>query len=126
MNTLPQTIQVNVSIYGELVKQFDRRHIAILDIELPPGTHLGGLLEQLKIKPEDTSYIFVNAVLCDVPGITISHTDALNDSAHVGIFSQGYMWPYQYRNGTIMSDALTEAMEKFGAMHHTYTGIEDQ
>jgi hypothetical protein len=125
MNPSSQIIRVNVSVYGELSKLCGGRYIATVDLELSTAAHLGNLLEYLKIKPEDTSYIFLNAVLCDVPGLTVPHMELLKDSDHVGIFSSGYMWPYQYRDGMPMSAALTAAIKKYGAMHHTYTGIED-
>jgi len=33
------------------------------------------------------------------------------------------MWPYQYRDGIVMSDPLKAAMKKYGAMHHTYENV---
>jgi hypothetical protein len=93
---------------------------------MPSSAHLGDLLDQLEIPIDETSYIFLDAVLCDVPGLTITHDELLKDGSHVGIFSQGYMWPYQYRDGMPMSPALTAAMKKLGAMHHTYTVLETE
>lgn len=96
-----------------------------MDLEFPPTTNLGDLLAQLKIPMEETSFVFLDAVLCDVPGLTIEHDEALKDGSHVGIFSTGYMWPYQYRDGMPMSEPLTKAMQKYGVMHHSYKGLED-
>ncbi len=118
-------LNVNVAIYGSLSKIAGGRHIAILDLQMPSGSHLGNLLEQLQIPMDQTSYIFLDAVLCDVPGLVIVHDEPLKDGSHVGIFSTGYMWPYQYRDGMPMSSALTVAMQKVGAMHHAYTGLEE-
>ncbi len=119
-------INVNVTIYGKLARLGGGKHIAIQDIELPQNTHLGDLLAQLKIPMEETSFIFLDAVLCDVPGLTIDHNEPLKDGSHVGIFSTGYMWPYQYRDGMPMSPPLTTAMKKYGVMHHSYTKLETQ
>lgn len=116
---------INVAIYGNLARLGGGKHIAILDLKLPPSAHLGDLLTQLEIPMEETSFIFLDAVLCDVPGLTIDHDEALKDGAHVGIFSTGYMWPYQYRDGVPMSEPLVKAMGKHGAMHHTYTNLPD-
>jgi hypothetical protein len=91
-----------------------------MDIQFEPGARLRDLFDQLKIPPEETSYIFINAVLCDVPGLNASADEPLNDGDHIGIFSEGYMWPYQYRDGMPMSDSLKEAMSEHGALHHTY------
>lgn len=117
---------VNVAIYGKLARICGGKHIAILDLQMSPTAHLGDLLAHLEVPMEETSFIFLDAVLCDVPGLTIAHDEALKDGAHVGIFSTGYMWPYQYRDGVPMSKPLTEAMKVKGAMHHTYTKLENQ
>lgn len=115
---------VNVAVYGKLSKHFGGKHIAIFDVTIPPGYHLGDLLRHIEIPIEETGFVFLDAVLCDVPGLTIAHTENLSDGSHVGIFSQGYMWPYQYRDGVPMSESLKQAMAEHGAMHHTYSEID--
>ena len=115
---------VNVAIYGKLAKYFDGKHIAVFDIEVDLATHLGELLDRLKIPMNETSFIFLDAVLCDVPGLKVAHNEELKDGSHVGIFSTGYMWPYQYRDGVPMSEPLKSAMSVHGPMHHTYTNLE--
>ena len=121
-----QNYKVNLAIYGKLARISGGRHLAIIDLEMPSSAHLGDLLDQLEIPVNETSYIFLDAVLCDVPGLTITHDEPLKDGSHVGIFSQGYMWPYQYRDGMPMSPALTAAMKKYGVMRHTYTGLKTE
>ncbi len=74
--------------------------------------------------PEEKGFVFVNAVLCDVPGLNASWRHGLDHGDHVGIFSLGYMWPYQYRDGAHMSEALKEMLRAQGAMHHSYTAGE--
>ena len=120
-----QFITVNTTIYGKLAKIGGGKHIAILDLEMPSTATLGDLLEQLEIPMDETSFIFLDAVLCDVPGLSIVHDESLKDGSHVGIFSTGYMWPYQYRDGMPMSAPLVKAMQQYGAMHHSYKGLED-
>ena len=120
-----QSIKINATIYGKLASLGGGKHIAILDMEMSPSTTLGDLLEKLKIPMEETSFIFLDAVLCDVPGLTIAHDEPLKDGSHIGIFSMGYIWPYQYRDGMPMSPPLVKAMRKYGAMHHSYEGLED-
>ena len=97
-----------------------RTHVFQEDLLLPPGTTLGELRERFGIHSEDTGYIFLNAVLCDVPGLDVSADLKLNDRDHIGIFSRVHMWPYQYRDGIRMTEALKEALKERGAMHHTY------
>jgi hypothetical protein len=120
------SFKINVTIYGKLARLGGGKHIAIMDLEFPSTTNLGDLLAELEIPMEETSFVFLDSVLCDVPGLTISHDEALKDGSHVGIFSTGYMWPYQYRDGMPMSEPLTKAMKKYGAMHHSYKGLEDE
>jgi hypothetical protein len=77
-------------------------------------------LNHLGIPEEERGYLFINAVLCDVPGLVTSSTESLHDGDHVGIFSVDRIWPYQYRDGIRMSQSLREALRERGAMHHSY------
>lgn len=113
-------IKVNVTLYGSLARIGDGKHVAQMDVELESGARMEDLLNHLDIPHEEKSYLFINAVLCDVPGLSASLCEPLNNGDHVGIFSIGYMWPYQYRDGIRMSDTLTEALREHGAMHNTY------
>ncbi len=69
--------------------------------------------------------MFINAVLCDVPGLTTGGDQVLNTGDHVGIFSVDRIWPYQYRDGIVMSEALKKALEIHGPMHHSYSHLAD-
>ena len=113
-------IKINVSLYGALAHIGGGKYVAQMDIELEPGAQIGDLLARLGVSDDQKSYLFVNAVLCDVPGLSASVNEPLGDGDHVGIFSTGYMWPYQYRDGIRMSASLTEALRARGAMHNTY------
>ncbi len=114
-------IIIDVAIYGSLAKLAGGKHIAKMDVEMEPNAKVKDLLEQFKIPPDGKSFLFINAVLCDVPGMNASANEPLQDGDHIGIFSHGYMWPYQYRDGMPMSESLKNEMRKHGAMHHTYT-----
>jgi hypothetical protein len=113
-------IQVNVIVYGSISRKFGGKHIAEMAVELPEGSSKANLLDQLGISPQERSYIFINAVLCDVPGLITDGAEPLNDLDHVGIFAHDYMWPYQYRDGVRMSESLKRAMQEHGAMHNVY------
>jgi hypothetical protein len=113
-------VQVNVVVYGSLSRKFGGKHIAEVAVELPEGSSKANLLDHLGISPQDRSYIFINAVLCDVPGLITDGAEPLNDLDHVGIFAHDYMWPYQYRDGVRMSESLKRAMQEHGAMHNVY------
>jgi hypothetical protein len=119
------TISVEVSLYGSLAHLGGGKHLATLMVELQSNACMQDLFDQLKINPEKTSYIFINAVLCDVPGLNASNREHLHDGDHIGIFSLGYMWPYQYRHGMPMTKSLEKAMGEYGTLHHTYTKKEN-
>lgn len=118
-----QILKVNIAIYGKLSNDYGGKHIAILDEEMPSGASLGDLCKKIRIPLEETSFIFLDAVLCDMPGLSIDHTEALKDGSHIGIFSKGYMWPYQYRHDIQMSEPLKKAIGQKGDFHHSYENV---
>jgi hypothetical protein len=114
------TIQVNVNLYGAIARFGNGKHVAQLKVELEPGTYKSDLLKKLGIPESERGYTFINAVLCDVPGLVTESDEPLKDGDHIGIFSVDRLWPYQYRDGIRMSVGLKKAMEQHGAMHHSY------
>ena len=114
------TIKVNVSLYGSLAKRANKLHVAQFDVHVKPGDTKKELMEQLGIQDAERGYLFINAVLYDVPGLVSETTDELKEGDHIGIFSIDYMWPYQYRDGVRMSEGLQDLLGEHGAMHHTY------
>ena len=120
------SITVNVSLYGDIAKHAGGHHVAQTVIVLDGDPTIGGLLDKLGISAEEKGYIFKSAVLCDVPGLDAAREESLCDGDHVGIFSSQHMWPYQYRDGVRMSDALTHALNRKGAMHNIYSTNEEQ
>ncbi len=113
-------IQINLNLYGALASLAGGKYIAQQKMSLNDGAVIRDLLDSLSIPCDQKSYLFINAVLCDMPGLSASLDEPLHDGDHVGIFSRQHMWPYQYRDGIRMSASLTEALRKRGAMHNTY------
>ena len=113
-------IKVNVSLYGSLARFGGGRHVAQIDVELEPTSGKLELLKLLGIPEVERGYLFINAVLCEVPGISTGANEPLHDGDHVGIFSVDRLYPYQYRDGLPMSEGLKKTLEKHGAMHHSY------
>lgn len=113
-------IQVEVALYGGLARVRGKKYVAQFDTQIQAGATVADLYEHLGISPEERSYLFINAILCDVPGLNAAIDETLHEGDHIGIFSQGYMWPYQYRDGARMSESLKAALKEHGAMHHTY------
>ena len=124
--TAMSNIQVNVALYGPMAVYWGKRYIAFGNVELPEGATKGDLLRHLGIPDVKRGYLFINAVLCDVPGLSTGNGQVLHNGDHIGVFSKDHMWPYQYRDGIIMSDALKAAMQKYGVMHHSYENVASQ
>jgi hypothetical protein len=119
-----QEITIDLALYGPLARFAGGHHVAQRPERLKAGATMGDLVARLGIDGSEIGYLFVNAVLCDVPGMNVSKDLCLKDGDHVGIFSRVHMWPYQYRDGVRMSPSLKEALEVHGAMHHSYTTPE--
>ena len=114
------SLLIDVTLYGDLPPRAGGRYFARQKVELPLRGTMGDLYKHLKIEDNEKGYCFINAILCDTPGLSASHDEQLKDQDHVGIFSITYMWPYQYRDGVRMTDSLTSAMKTQGAMHNIY------
>ncbi len=120
----PLEITVDLALYGPVARAAGGHHVAQRTVRLKPGSTVRELAEGFGLDESETGYIFVNAVLCDVPGMNVSKDLRLHDGDHVGVFSLVHMWPYQYRDGVRMTEALREALRQRGAMHHSYTSPE--
>lgn len=114
-------ITIDLSIYGALAPVAGGKHIAQAKVNLDDSAKVKDLLAYYNINPKDTGYIFINAILCDAPGLNASLNEPLKHNDHVGIFSHGYIWPFQYRHGAFISKSLKKAMKERGILHHTYT-----
>ncbi len=118
--TFFRMIRVNVSLYGSLARFGGGHYVAQVGVGLQPHSGKAELLDHLGIPKAERGYLFINAVLCEVPGMETGANETLNDGDHVGIFSIDRLWPYQYRDGVVMSDGLRAILEEKGAMHHSY------
>jgi hypothetical protein len=115
-----QPIRVTTALYGSIARYGQGRHVAQVEACLDPGAHVADLLARLGIPEAERGYLFVNAVLCEVPGLSTGQGELLHDGDHVGIFSADRLWPYQYRDGIVMSASLKAVLASRGAMHHSY------
>ena len=111
---------LTATLYGPIASFAGGKYIAQHEVDLAAGATVKDLLDHYKIPYDKKSYLFINAVLCDMPGLQASLAEALNDGDRVGIFSRQHMWPYQYRDGIRMSETLTETLRKHGVMHNVY------
>jgi hypothetical protein len=115
------SISIDVALYGNIAKYGGGTHVAQMKVELPSEACVGDLLEKVGLASGEKGYIFINAVLADMPGLDAARLEVLHDGDHVGIFSISHMWPYQYRDGFPMTKRLAEEVRQRGALHHSYT-----
>jgi hypothetical protein len=118
-------IKVDICLYGSLARLAGGRHVGQVTLELEDGATKADVLERLHIPPQERGYLFINAMLCDVPGLDTEEQIPLLDGDHIGIFSIDRVWPYQYRDGVRMSEGLKAALEVHGAIHHNYGSQSD-
>ena len=111
-------MNIEVALYGEIARAGGGKHVAVLEMTLPDGAKIRDLLTHLGLKSEDVGLVFVNSVLHDLPGLSVSRDDELHQGDHVGLFAINYVWPYQYRDGTRMSPKLEEEVAQHGYMRH--------
>ena len=114
---------IDVALYGHIAKYGGGSHVAQLKVELQPEACVGDLLDKLGMAAPEKGYIFINAVLADMPGLDAARLEVRHDGDHVGIFSISHMWPYQYRDGIRMTDRLTAEVQARGALHHSYANV---
>ena len=116
------SIKITLSLYGSLAKFAGGKYIAQKVIELEENATIRDLMDSFEIPYDQKSYLFINNILSDMPGLNASLDEVLTENARVGIFSLQHMYPYQYRDGLPMSNALTKILQERegGAIHNTY------
>lgn len=117
-------IRLEVWLYGPVAAYAgdkEQRAHANMRLEMPQGSTLGSLLDQLGIPNEEKGMVFVNGQLTDMPGLDVGRTHVLKDGDRVGLFHRKTMWPFQYRHGASISPELAEALQKLegGPLHHS-------
>ena len=116
------SINVTLTLYGPLAKYAGGKYIAQKNVELEANATVRGLMDSFEIPYDQKSYLFINNILSDMPGLNASLDEILTDNARVGIFSLQHIYPYQYRDGLPMSESLTKilAEREDGAVHNIY------
>ena len=111
-------MNVEIALYGRIARAAGGQHVAVTTLALPEGSRIRDALVALGLQEEEVGLIFVNAVLSDLPGLHVALDDELRSGDHLGLFSADYIWPYQYRDGTVVSPRLREAIATGDYLHH--------
>ncbi len=112
-------MEINVSLYGAIARAGGGRHLASLRVYLKPHARVRDLLEHLGLQPEEVGLVFINSILHDLPGLSLSLDDELHNNDRVALFSSMYVWPYHYRGGAVMSSRLREYVATHDYLRHT-------
>jgi hypothetical protein len=124
------TIHVELWLYGPIARyagEKSRGSHAQLDLELPIGSTMQDLLDQIGLPPEEKGITFINGKLAALPGLDTDRTVALEDGDRVGISHRQSMWPFQYRFGANLTSEIQETFRerKDRGIHHAYAEAEE-
>jgi len=86
------------------------------------------LLERLNMPTSARGITFVNGNLSALPGFQPDLDHVFSNNDRVAMFDLRSMWPFQYRNGAAMTDAMRKAVEEHPEqlMHHEHFDEEEQ
>jgi hypothetical protein len=120
-----EKIAVDVWLYGRLAYYGDRTKngsFANKRICLPKGSTMADLISCLGMPNEERGITFINGRLSAMPGLQPDLGHLLQDGDRVGFFDLKSMWPFQYRQGAMLTDEMSGAMdaEKDHGLRHTY------
>ncbi len=124
------TIRVEVWLYGPVARyageQSQGSH-AELHLDLPAGTTVQNLVEQLGIPSEEKGITFVNGKLAALPGLDADREVVLRDGDRIGISHRKSMWPFQYRFGAGQTDEIQQDFRRRPdrGIHHAYTNPDE-
>ena len=123
---MKKTIHVEVWLYGPIARyagEQSQGSYAELHLEMPAGSTMQNLLDQLGLPPEEKGITFVNGDLAALLGLDADRDLVLHDGDRVGISHRQSMWPFQYRFGAHMTPQLQETFRQRQdqGVHHAYT-----
>lgn len=118
-------MKLDVWLYGVLRKYGpDPSQIgfARVNAELPAGASMGDLLAMLHLPTQERGITFVNGNLSALPGFQPDLGHVFEDGDRVALFDLKSMWPFQYRNGAAMTEAMRQAVAENpeSLLHHQH------
>lgn len=131
-------VTIEVWLYGPIRRYLDNLDGAmILDrevgrahaqfhLEMPEGSTVQDLVDDLSLPAEEKGITFINGKLAALPGIESDRGVELQDGDRVGISHRRSMWPFQYRFGASLEDELQKTFRerRDRGIHHAYTEPE--
>ena len=110
-----ESIKVEVWLYGPLARYggdtAEKIH-ANLQVDLPEGSRIEDLLNELDLPTEERGITFINGNLSAMPNLQPDLDHLLEDGDRVAFFHLNSMWPFQYRDGAALAPGLSREMKQ--------------
>jgi molybdopterin converting factor small subunit len=111
-------LRIEVWLYGELSKYAneDGKESAFAHrfLDVPQGSTIGDLLQELGMPSEARGLTFVNGAISSMPGLYPDLNHKLSENDRVGIFPPVSMLPFHYREGAPVVKEMADAITKLG------------
>ncbi len=122
-------MKLDIWLYGELrhyAKEPGQIGFARVEPEVPDGFCMRDLLDMHNLPSEARGITFVNGNLSALPGFQPDLEHVFQDGDRVALFDLRSMWPFQYRNGAAMTEAMRQAVadNPEQLLHHDHTDGE--
>lgn len=122
-------IKLDVWLYGELrayAKNANQKGFAQIELEVQEGYCMHDLLTMLDMPSTARGITFVSGNLSALPGFQPDLDHVFQDGDRIAMFDLRSMWPFQYRNGAAMTEAMRQAVadNPEQLLHHEHTASE--
>jgi hypothetical protein len=122
-------MKLDVWLYGELRMYAEKANqigYAQVEPEVPEGFCMRDLLALLNMPSPARGITFVNGNLSALPGFQPDLGHVFQNGDRVALFDLRSMWPFQYRNGAAMTEAMRQAIAEHPEelLHHEHSAEE--
>ncbi len=118
------TISLDLHLYGALASYVtsDTPGYANLQVSLPENSNIGDLLIYLGIPTGERGITFINGNLSALPGLQPDLEQVLHNNDRVAFFDLKSMWPFQYRQGAMMTNEMSRKIytDDSTGIRHTF------
>ncbi len=106
-------MKLDIWLYGELrtySKSANQIGFAQVETEVPEGFCMRDLLAMLNMPSKARGITFVNGNLSALPDFQPDLGHVFQNGDRIAMFDLRSMWPFQYRNGAAMTEAMRQAV----------------
>ena len=122
-------MKLDVWLYGELrmyAEKANQLGYAQVELEVPEEFCMRDLLTRLNMPSQARGITFVNGNLSALPSFQPDLGHVFQNGDRIALFDLRSMWPFQYRNGAAMTDAMRQAVADHPEqlLHHEHSTEE--